>query len=187
VDITVEHDDIMENIYEKTFSIYLKKYVDEKSLTEGKGFISRLAKTLKTPQGQLSNVLRGERPGTETWRRFVAKTIGIEYDVMIGIKPESTSNQNNIKIINFPDRQKQKHPHHDEMHQFLDEIIDSEDTGLISAIHSNLKSFQEIVSLKKNVKNQQTTIDNQSKEIKSNKRDMKSMAERLEALEQKSG
>lgn len=63
-----------------------------------------------------------------------------------------------------------------DMHKNLDAIFESGDKGLISAIESNLKQFQEIAELKKTVKEQKETIDGQSKELKT-------VSERLSVLE----
>lgn len=170
----------MENTYEKRFAESLKKYVDEKSSTEGKGFITRLAKTLRTSQGQLSNILRGERPGTETWRRFVSETIGIEYDVMIGIKPKDKP-QANGNVIAFPVECKPP-PKVDkrlsDMRDALDTIYRHGTDDIKSAIEMNLKSFKATVELSMKV----ITLEDQMAEKNG---DILSMKEEIEILKKK--
>jgi predicted transcriptional regulator len=64
----------------------LKKWVDRNF----KGNQKELGKFFDVSQGYISNVMAGRRCGDETWRRFVAAKIGMDYDTMIGIeKPEN--------------------------------------------------------------------------------------------------
>jgi predicted transcriptional regulator len=76
---------IMKTI-QKNFCNALKKWVNRNF----KGNQKELGKFFNVSQGYISNVMAGRRCGDETWRRFVAAKIGMDYDAMIGIeKPEN--------------------------------------------------------------------------------------------------
>ncbi len=54
-----------------------------------KGTQKELGAMFGVSQGQINNVLNKTRCGSETWRRMVAKKIGIPYDQMIGMATQS--------------------------------------------------------------------------------------------------
>lgn len=71
---------------EINFCKCLKKWVNQNF----KGTQTELGKFFNVSQGQISNVMACRKAGDETWRRFVAAKIGMDYDTMIGIeKPEN--------------------------------------------------------------------------------------------------
>lgn len=78
---------MMKNI-QKNFCNNLKKWVDRNF----EGTQKELGKFFNVSQGYISNVMAERRCGDETWRRFVAAKIGMDYDTMIGIEKP----QNNI-------------------------------------------------------------------------------------------
>ncbi|WP_201765626.1 hypothetical protein [Desulfotignum phosphitoxidans] len=66
----------------------LKIWVD----SNFKGTQHELGKFFNVSQGYISNVLAGRRCGDETWRRFVAAKIGMDYDAMVGIEKGKSQN-----------------------------------------------------------------------------------------------
>lgn len=161
------HGENMLTELEKKFCQSLKEYVD-KNIPYEKGYISKLSKKIGISQGQLSNILAERKASDEETRRKISEIIGIEYDVMIGLKEKPNSN-GNLKVINFPNKKKETTPEYEAMHNDLDAIIDSKDDGLIASIKANLTSFVRIASLEKTVTNQN--------------RKMKLLEGRLKALE----
>jgi len=67
---------------EKTFCKNLDKWQKANFI----GTKTELGKMFKVSQGYISNILAGRNCGDETWRRFVAKKTGMDYDSMIGLK-----------------------------------------------------------------------------------------------------
>ena len=59
------------------------------------GTQTELGKMFGVSQGQINKLIAGDRAGKESWRRMIAKKIGIPYDEMIGLQepssPESKS------------------------------------------------------------------------------------------------
>jgi len=84
----------------KTFCESLNKW----GAAHFKGTRTELGKKFKVSQGYISNVLAGRRCGDETWRRMVAKEIGMDYDTMIGIEKNQSKN-----ILNFETIEDEKH------------------------------------------------------------------------------
>ena len=82
---------------EKTFCKNLKIWTKKNF----KGTRAELAKQFGVSQGYVSNILAGRNCGDETWRRMVAKKIGIDYDTMIGI--EKDQNENIVVFTNTDD------------------------------------------------------------------------------------
>jgi len=64
-----------------------------------KGTQKELGAMFGVSQGQINNVLNKIRCGDETWRRMVAKKIGIPYDQMIGLDSEAYSLESKILIL----------------------------------------------------------------------------------------
>jgi len=79
----------------------LKKWVD----TNFKGTQKELGKFFNVSQGYISNVMAKRRCGDETWRRFVAAKIGMDYDAMIGVERREN---NIIRFESDEDRQHYK-------------------------------------------------------------------------------
>jgi len=174
----MEHHEMIDDSVEMRFCESLKSYIDKKSMSEEKGFISRFSKKLRVSQGYLSNVIAGRRPGSETWRRFVAEIIGIEYDVMIGLKPKYIPNNTPAKVYAFPIeyRPPPVDQRLESMHENLNMIYKHGDDGLKSAIEMNLKAFsktiemeirmnqkdQDISSLKEEIENLKKAVNNPS-------------------------
>lgn len=89
--------DLLEKNFCKAFGEW-----EEKS---PRGSLTRLAKKLDKTQGYLSNIKSGERSGSETLRREIAKEIGIKYEVMIGLE------DSNLNIIEFESKVEREHYH----------------------------------------------------------------------------
>jgi len=141
---------------EKKFCQSLKKYTDKNAGSE-KSYLKNLAKRIGISQSQLSNLLAERKSSDEETRRKIAEIIGIEYDVMIGLKKISNSN-GNINVIKFPHKIQEKNPEYEAMHNDLAAIIESKDEGLIASIKANLTSFVRIASFEKTVTNQNRKI-----------------------------
>lgn len=77
----------------------LKKWVE----TNFKGTRTELGKYFNVSQGQISNVLACRKAGDETWRRFVAAKIGMDYDAMIGIEKPGNN------IVRFESAEDKRH------------------------------------------------------------------------------
>jgi len=88
-----------------SFCENLKKWFDTKFEIDEKARTNKLAKFLNISQGYASNILAGRNCGDESWRRFVAQKIGIDYDTMIGI-PKKPYSQN---IVSFETAEEKKH------------------------------------------------------------------------------
>lgn len=86
-------------VFEQNFCKSLRLYVDYKIKHEGKGSVTRLAKTIGVAQSHLSNVIAGRKFGTESWRRSVAKKLGLVYEEMIGLNNTTPSNKSKQQII----------------------------------------------------------------------------------------
>ena len=58
------------------------------------GTQTELGEMFGVSQGQINKLIAGDRAGKESWRRMIAKKIGIPYDEMVGLRepssPEST-------------------------------------------------------------------------------------------------
>jgi predicted transcriptional regulator len=89
----------MKDIIEINFCNCLKRWYE----LNFKGSKTEFGKFLGVTQGQISNVLRGERASTETWRRYVAAKIGMDYDAMIGIEKP------NNNIVRFESAEDKRH------------------------------------------------------------------------------
>jgi predicted transcriptional regulator len=144
----------MRDKIENNFCKSLKKWYE----SHFKGTKTEFGKFLGVSQGQISNVLRAQRAGDETWRRFVAAKIGMDYDTMIGIeKPEN----NIVRFESADDRR-----HYDVIRSFdnkplaitINEVLTeieklSPDHGLIKALDQVelLKLKMEIEAAQKKV------------------------------------
>jgi predicted transcriptional regulator len=92
------HFEMMDNI-KINFCNALKKWVD----TNFKGIQKELGKFFGVSQGYISNVMAGRRGGDETFRRYVAAKIGMDYDAMIGIEKP------NNNIVRFESAEDKRH------------------------------------------------------------------------------
>jgi hypothetical protein len=171
------HGENMLTKLEQTFCESLKKYVDENSPNQ-KGFITKLSKMIGISQPQLSNIIGKRKPTDEETRRKIASIIGIEYDVMIGLKPKYIPNNTPAKVYAFPIeyRPPPVDQRLESMHENLNMIYKHGDDGLKSAIEMNLKAFsktiemeirmnqkdQDISSLKEEIENLKKTVNNPS-------------------------
>lgn len=152
---------------EKKYCQSLKEYVD-KNLSCEKGYISKLAEKIGISQGQLSNIIAGRKGTDEETRRKIAEIIGVEYDVMIGLKIKNNKPTNpDGKVYELP--VVYKPPPIDnklaKLHDSLDIIYKHGDDDLKSAIEMNLISFrktvenqQEMLSMKEEIETLKKTI-----------------------------
>lgn len=89
----MSHD--VEKRFCKNFRIWVDKHYprQERLLAEKLG--------ISTPQ--LNNIKHGRRSGTESWRRWVADQLGLDYDEMIGAGKSGADTQNAIIRVLGPD------------------------------------------------------------------------------------
>ncbi len=65
------------------FRSALKAEANDKKQKEGRGYQSRIAKDAKVSKTYLSDIARGEKPGSEEVRHRIALTLGYEYEEFI--------------------------------------------------------------------------------------------------------
>jgi len=68
------------------------------------GTQAELGNFFRVSQGQIAKIFSKQRCGDETWRRFVAKKIGYDYDTMIGVKKKDLEN-----VIRFETIEDEEH------------------------------------------------------------------------------